>query len=398
MGLLAVAAASLAALPSVLFASVDERPAESAWWTWQFAPDIVIATILAAALYASGLYRLRGRGASPSAWRSGSFFAGLALIFLALQSPLDTLADRSFAVHQIQHLLLHSAGPLLIMLAAPQGPVAAGSPPALRHYVLGPVLASRAIRVVFGFLTSPAAATALFVGSAYFWQLPRYHDLAVFDVSVHYGMHVSMLLAGFVFFWCVFDPRPEPWGVRFRTRMLMVWTALASNVLLGSFTTLKEGVLYGAYDKVGRFWGVAALTDEQLGGLVMWIPGSMMYVVAAVIVIRAWGSSEARADDRRRRGAPGGSTPGRSSPGVRAAVDNRALALKLTIIAATVFAIVIGVGTLIVTRADGVQSFGRNDAGQQPAARRGAGGASDAGAASRRIRPHAFRLADGASG
>ncbi len=93
MGLLAVAAASLAALPSVLLASVDERPAESAWWTWQFAPDIVIATILAAALYASGLYRLRGRAASPSAWRSGSFFAGLALIFLALQSPLDTLGD-----------------------------------------------------------------------------------------------------------------------------------------------------------------------------------------------------------------------------------------------------------------------------------------------------------------
>ena len=87
----------------------------------------------------------------------------------------------------------------------------------------------------------------------------------------------------------------------------------------------------------------------------------------------------------------------RRPPRARRATNGLAW-LKLTIIAATVFAIVIGVGTLIVTRADGVQSFGRNDASQQPAARRGAGGVSDAGAASRRIRPHAFRLADGDSG
>ena len=351
----------VAAWPSASLAHVDADPAASAWWAWQFTPDIVIGTMIVAALYAAGLHHLKGRSASPSAWRDASFVAGLSLIFLALQSPLDALADHSFALHQIQHLLLHAAGPMLIMLAAPQGPLAAGLPVVLRRYLVAPLARNGALRAVFGLLSRPAVATALFVGSIYFWQVPKHHDLAVLDDAVHYAMHVSMLLAGLLFFWRVLDPRPEPWGARSRTRMLMVWTALAANIVVGSLTTFKAGVLYRAYDELGRLSGLVALTDEQLGGLVMWIPGSMMYVVAALVVLRAWGTSEAKADDRRRRGVARADAPTHRSADttsrVRAGVsaDNRALALKLTIVAATVFAIVIAIGMLIVARADAAQ-------------------------------------------
>ena len=364
MGRLAAATAGLAALPSASLAHADDHPAASAWWAWQFSPDIVIGTLVVAVLYASGLHRLQGRGASPSAWRNASFFAGLALIFLALQSPLDALSEHLFAIHQIQHLLLHSAGPMLIMLAAPQGPLAAGSPAALRRYVIGPVTANKALRAVLGFLSRGAPATLLFVGSAYFWQLPKYHDLAVLDDAVHYTMHISMLVAGLLFFWCVLDPRPAPWGARSRARMIAIWTALSGNILLGSFTAFKQSVLYRAYDELGRLWGLDALTDEQLGGLAMWIPGSMMYIVAALVVLRIWGSHEARLDDRRRRGVMGASAPTHRSPGSASGVaaDNRALALKLAVIAATVFAIVIGVGMVAVTRADAARPFSRDDA------------------------------------
>ncbi len=340
--LAALAGSAILSLP--VLAHGGDPSAESLWWAWQLTPDIAIATLIAGALHASGMYRLRGRGASPSAWRNASFFGGLAVIFLALQSPLDAAADRSFFVHQIQHLLLH-AGPMLLLLAAPQGALLAGSPAALRRHVIGPLTAAKPLRVAFGFLTHPAIATTLLVASVYFWQWPSYHDLAVRVEGVHYAMHLSMLVAALLFFRAVFDPRPEPWGARPRARMLMVWTALAAGMVLGALTAFKEGVLYGAYDELGRLPGLDALTDEQLGGLVMWIPGCMLYVAAALAVLRFWGRDEAKLDERRRRGF---ARAGRGG----VAADNRALALKLAVVTAAVFAIVIGVGVAVVARAD----------------------------------------------
>ena len=345
--------AGSAVLSLPVLAHGGDPSAESSWWAWQVTPDIAIATLIPAALYASGMYRLRGRGASPSAWRNASFFGGLALIFLALQSPLDAVADHSFFVHQIQHLLLH-AGPMLVMLAAPQGALLAGSPAALRRYVIGPLTAAKPLRAAFGFLTRPAIATTLLVASVYFWQWPSYHDLAVRVEGVHYVMHVSMLAAALLFFWTVFDPRPAPWGVGAPARMLMVWTALTAGMLLGALTTFKESVLYGAYE-AGRLRGLDALADERLGGLVMWIPGCMVYVVAALVVLGAWGTHEAKRDERRARGLANAGVPACAASGSGAArsAGNRALALKLAVIAAAVFAIVIGVGVTVVAHADG---------------------------------------------
>ena len=136
---IAIAAWTLA--PAVALAHVESGAAESGAG-WHFTPDIVLLTLLAVALYLAGLWRLRGRETFPSAWRSAGFLGGVMLVFLALESPLDALSEHLFFMHQIQHFLLHSAGPMLVMLAAPQGPLLAGSPPVLRHYVIGPVMAN----------------------------------------------------------------------------------------------------------------------------------------------------------------------------------------------------------------------------------------------------------------
>ena len=351
-GLVAAAATVLLALlPSLAFAHAGAH--DGGDWAWPFTPDILTGTLIAAVLYVAGLRRLRGRGASPAQARIVCFFVGLMLIFVALQSPLDALADRSFAFHQVQHLLLHAAGPMFVMLGLPQGPMAAGLPAAFRRWIVQPATSSRLLRALFGALSHAAVATMLFIGSLYFWQIPRYHEMAVLDDGVHYGMHVSMLLAGLFFFRCVFDPRPEPFGAPVRTRMLIVWTALASNIVLGAYTALKSRVLYGAYDLAGRVWGIDALADEQLGGLVAWIPGSMMYVVAALLLLDLWNRQEIKADERRRRGLPpaGAAHPPRAdAPALRGAADNRSLALKLGIVAVAVFAIVLAIGGFGVAR------------------------------------------------
>jgi len=343
--------------PALAVAHVSDGSAGSPASPWQFTPDIVLLTLLFIALYIAGLWRLRARSSFPSHWRSASFLAGMALVFLALQSPLDALSEHLFFVHQIQHFLLHAAGPMLVMLAAPQGPLLAGSPPALRHYLIGPIMSNRVLRAVFRAISRPIGATALFLGSLYLWQWPAFHDLAVRDEAVHYVMHVSMLVTGLVFFWCLFDARPAPLGARYGARVTMLWAAVVGNILLGAITTLKPAALYAAYDDFGRLWGFGALADEQLGGLVIWIPPSMMCIVALFVIIKSWSAHETKITPwlERNLGQSDAAVPigwdRRREARARIASSNHVLGLKLAMIALAVFAGILTLGIVTVVHA-----------------------------------------------
>jgi putative membrane protein len=345
-------AAVLASGPATVFAHVETSPVTNPWTTWPFTPDIVIGTLVVGAFYALGMAARAGRQNPLPWWRHASFFGGLILVFIALQSPADIISEHVFAVHQVQHLLLHTVGPMFLMLAAPQILLTAGTPEILRRWVLAPIMENRAVRGFFRLLAQPVVATLLFIGSLYFWQIPHYHNLALLNNGVHYLMHATMLVAGLVFFWRVFDPRPAPLGARYGVRLAMLWITVVGNILIGTILTLKNSVLYPAYDQLGRWFGFTALPDEQLGGIVLWIPGSMMCLLAILVVVALWGSQEARADERRQRGiAPGAPRPGGSpvSSAAGAAVAasrNRALALRLGMIALAVFAALIGVVVL----------------------------------------------------
>ena len=300
------------------------------------APEILVGTLLVAVLYGVGLWRQRRKHGAAARWRHWAFFSGLGAVFVALQSPLDALADRSFFMHQLQHLLLQMLGPMLLMLAAPQALLAAGVPLALRRAALAPALTSRPVREVFGVLARPWVAALLMVASLYVWHWPPYHDLAVLDESMHYLMHSSLLAAGLLFFAAIFDPRPPPLGARYGTRVSILWAAMTANVVLGAALALKDEPLYAAYDRAARLWQMSALADEQLGALVMWIPGSALCVPAFFVLLRLWSSQEARIEARRRRGI--------SSP---AAAANHRTALWLALVAFAGFAGTLGIGLLV---------------------------------------------------
>lgn len=331
-----------AAVPTVTFAHFNHDSSAAASAAWNIAPDILIGTLIVAALYAAGLWRQRGKDSAASRWKHASFFSGLAALFVALQSPLDALAGHLFFMHQVQHLLLQTVGPMLLMLAAPQGLLVAGMPETLRRHVLGPLLSSRAVRGVFGALARPWIAAFLLVASLYVWHWPPYHDLAVLDDTVHYLMHVTMLAAGLLFYWRVFDPRPAPLGAKYGTRWNVLLFTMTANMLLGAAIALKDTALYQAYDRLGRLWELSALADERIGGLIMWIPGSVLCVPAFLVVLRTWNLRESRLDERRHRGV----TP--AVPAERA--GNLGLALRLAAIALAAFAAAIGVALIATGR------------------------------------------------
>jgi putative membrane protein len=293
-----LAAVAPLVISSTAFAHGDEIHAgEPIMAMWQFEPEIVAGLLIAAALYTSGIQR----GSAGKWWRHALFFAGLAALALALLSPIEPLADHVFAIHQIEHMLLRSIGPMLILLSQPQGALMRGMPDWLRRRAFGPLVASRAVRRTFGFLSQPVIATVLFVGISWFWMIPHWHDIAILNEPIHYTWHATLLISGLFFFSTIFDPRPAPPGPRLGTRLIMFWCAAMGNILLGAFLTFKSVPIYHAYDVMGRMFGLDAATDEQIGGLTMWIPGCMMFAVSVILILHRWGVDEERAVERRRR-------------------------------------------------------------------------------------------------
>jgi putative membrane protein len=293
-----LAAAVLLCAPAAALAHGDEiRPGEPIMSMWQFEPEIVFGLLAAAAIYIAGVRR----GAPGKWWRHALFFGGLAALALALLSPIEPLADHVFVIHQIEHMLLRSIGPMLILLSQPQAALMRGMPDWLRRGLVGPLVGSPGVRRTFSFLSQPVVATILFIGVSWFWMIPKWHDIAILDEPIHYTWHVTLLVTGLFFFSTIFDPRAAPAGPRLGARLMMFWCAAMGNIILGAFLTSKAVPLYHAYDVMGRMFGLDAVTDEQIGGLTMWIPGCMMFALSAILIIHRWGVDEERAADRRRR-------------------------------------------------------------------------------------------------
>ncbi|OCC25083.1 hypothetical protein MB02_05035 [Croceicoccus estronivorus] len=265
----------------------------SPWTMWAVSPEILLGLIVAGLIY----WRGSRHGLVDRQWRILAFNGGLAALFIALISPVEELADHIFAVHQVEHMLLRTVAPMLIFLSRPQAALVRGLPDGVSRFFAG----RGWIRRVVDVLRFPPLATVLFLASSYFWMLPHYHDLAIMDKPIHYLWHVSLLLSGLIFFSVIFDRRPPPHGPGLGTRLAMFVAAALGNILLGAFLTFKTIPLYSAYLALGHMWNVSMLTDEQTGGVIMWIPGTMMFAVSAVLVIYRWGSEETRDVDRRIR-------------------------------------------------------------------------------------------------
>jgi len=325
----------LAAVPMVLRAD-HVLPQSRMWTDWPLTPDIALSLLAIAWLYIAG----QRDATAPLSDQPGvrhhlAFFGGLAAIFLALQSPIEPLADHLFVAHQIEHMLLRTGGPMLLMLAAPQAALMRGLPSWARRRVLAPLLGNPIVRAL-GVFGRPAVATVLFVGTTYFWMIPRYHDLAILHEPIHYLWHTTLLLSGLIFFWRLLDPRPYPLGASLGIRLSMFWFASIGNIVLGSYLSFKQGVLYHAYDVMGRIW-LSPTLDERFGGLTMWIPGSMMFAATTMVMIYRWAVQEERAAARLQEAGVAVPTVAEFLASRRSA--NRKMAIGLVAFAATVLLI-----------------------------------------------------------
>ena len=176
---------------------------------WNTSPIPTLLLLVAAYLYLTGMERWHNPSHHIGFWQKVSFFSGLFAIFLALQSPIDPLADHLFSIHQVQHMLLRMIAPILILLGLPLTPILRGMPPWMLQGVVRPIVRSATVRGVYHILTHPALVILLFMGTLFLWQTPSLHNLALRNSEVHEVMHFSMLVTGLRFWWLFIDPRPE---------------------------------------------------------------------------------------------------------------------------------------------------------------------------------------------
>ena len=256
--------------------------AEPLGWT------LVLALLLAvsAGLYGVGVRRLWRRVGARRGVRSGDaarFALGWTVLAGALLSPVDTLADRSFALHMVQHELLMLVAAPLLVLARPLEAWTWGLRPAVRRGVAR-LSRGRFARLGWGTLTRQPAAWCAHAAALWIWHVPALFVAAVAHPALHVLQHACFLGTALLFWWSVLRARA---GTRGGGAMASLLTTMLHTSALGALITLAAHPAYVAASQSTPM-GLTALEDQQLGGLVMWVPGSLAYLVAALVVAAGW--------------------------------------------------------------------------------------------------------------
>jgi putative membrane protein len=259
-----------------------------ALWSWSFEPWVLGPLLLTLGLYVTGAARLwRHAGAGRGlGWSQVAAFAGgwLALV-AALVSPLDALGDRLFSAHMVQHEVLMLVAAPLLVLGRPLAACAWALPqPLLR--ALAASARGRWPASAWSALTDPLSAWSLHALALWVWHVPSLFDAAVESTGLHILQHTSFLASALLFWWAALGPDPR--STRQGASMLLLFTTMLHTGALGALLTFAPTAWYPHYVDSGVGLGLDPVEDQQLGGLVMWVPGGLAYLVAGLAVAARW--------------------------------------------------------------------------------------------------------------
>ena len=256
------------------------------WWQgWDWSPAIVLPLAASGLLYARGVRLLwrehAGRGVRR--WEVWSFAAGWLVAALALVSPLHALSEQLFFAHMFQHELLMAVAAPLLVLGRPLVPSLWGLSRQARHRV-GAFIRHPAIDTTAHSLGKPLGAFGLHGIAIWIWHAPMLFQATLESDVVHALQHVSFLGTALVFWWSVLHARSTGYGLA----VLLLFATTLHTGALGALLTFSRTLWYPAYGSAAVSWGLTPLQDQQLAGLLMWIPASVAYLLAALSLFARW--------------------------------------------------------------------------------------------------------------
>lgn len=231
-------------------------------------------------------------------WRAWTFTGGAALIGLAVFGPLAGYSQTFLFVHMMQHFMLVTIAPPLLLLGAPLTLLLVAAGPQTRQRNLYPLLRSRAMHA----LTNPAIGVFLFVAVPLVWYTTPLFELSLENVWLHYLGFGLFLLAGVHYWWPVAGGNPSSWHLPHPVRIFYLFALVPIHAFLGSLFYEPSRVMFPVLGETPRYWGPSPLLDQQIAGAMMFIVGEMIGLIATLMAAFAWANADdraARAYDRR---------------------------------------------------------------------------------------------------
>lgn len=213
------------------------------------------------------------------------FMAGIAALFIAVASPLEELDDLLLQIHMTQHLLLMLVAPSLLLAGAPAIALVRGLPPRIARAIVGPILRSDVVRRFFAWLTQPLVCWIAFVAATWGWHLPSTFQLALRSDGWHVVEHACFFTTALMFWYPVIQPWPS--AARWPRWAMLPYLLLADgqNTILAALFMFSDRLIYPFYATSPHVAGFTPLGDQVVAGAIMWVPGSIFYLVPAALIM-----------------------------------------------------------------------------------------------------------------
>jgi cytochrome c oxidase assembly factor CtaG len=265
------------------------------WWLkpllalgWNWDPWILLSLALALGFYLTGLFRVPPSVRSElfGASRCLAFLTGIAALFVVLISPLDGLDDELFSAHMAQHMVLMLVAPPLLIMGRPGLACLWAFPLPARRFI-GRIWVKTGLRHFLLQLGSPAVVWILCSAALWFWHLPAPFAWSLASEPVHALEHLCFFVTSLLFWALVVEPLAKR-RMDYGMTIIFVVTFSVQMGLLGALLTFAAHPLYPAYLPTSEHWRLSPLEDQQLGGLSMWIPTSLIHLTTLGVLVVAW--------------------------------------------------------------------------------------------------------------
>ena len=252
---------------------------------WSFPIWPTASVVLAAIIYTRGWFALRRtRPEQFNDARLASFLSGLVLLWLAVGSPMDGFADALLSAHMVEHLIIMSFVPPLLLYGLPVVAMLRGLPKLIIRNIVGPLIRRSGLRIFAHWLVRPRVAW-LAMNIAYLaWHVPGAYDFALEHENWHVVEHLCFVITSLMFWYCIMwpwpaDARRRNWGV-----LIYLVGADAVNTMLAAFLAFCDRPVYRYYIENPNPFGVSLLKDQVLGAVIMWVIGSLVFLIPAIVV------------------------------------------------------------------------------------------------------------------
>ena len=260
-------------------------------WTWP--PFVIIPLVLVAALYGRGTIKMARRSTNRKAFvLPGLWFAlGWISLVVALDSPLHELGEQLFWVHMTQHEILMLISAPLLLLGWPMIAFLWALPRTWREAAAG-LGRSRTFKKAWAIVSAPLWAWLISALALWIWHIPWLFDQTLHSNWIHAAQHTTFLVTALGFWWPVVNRSP---ALGYGAGVVYIFTTILHTSILGALLTFAPRAWYSSYVMTAPIWHLSALEDQQIGGLIMWIPaGTLLLIVALALLVKWMNESQSR--------------------------------------------------------------------------------------------------------